>query len=71
MNKYIITETAINSEDGFHIGYGIACCTDGEVEVIAVDVSTEKEFVQSIVEKFNALDVSSEHAEDIIYDFII
>ena len=71
-SKYVMTNTIKNiSNVGNVTTYGIAAQDKTLYQHIAIDdISTDKEFVESIVEKLNSCDVSHVHFFDIIEDMI-
>lgn len=65
---YKLTKSIMINEETEYISYGIAYPHDNYIEVIAADISPDKEFVCSIIDKCNKFDAAPEHAADIIYD---
>ena len=63
--KYQLTEKLINIEGKEHITYGIKCDNES-----IHDISTDKSFVESIIEALNKSDVAEVHLTDIVEDFL-
>ena len=70
--KYDLTTTDIDGEyDMRYTTYGIVAVNHiGDIVVCYKDVSTDAEFVKTIVDKCNELEVSAIHLEDILLDYI-
>ena len=68
---YMLTKSKLKNEKTEYTGYGIAYPRDDYIEVIASDISPDREFVDSIIDKCNKYNAAPEHAADIIYDSLI
>ncbi len=65
---YILIKSKLKNEETEYTGYGIAYPRDNYIEVIASDISPDREFVNSIIDKCNKYNAAPEQAADIIYD---
>lgn len=70
--RYELTAADVDDgEDMRYTTYGVrALDLDGKIAASFIDVSTNKAFVQDIVEKCNKFDAHIMHLEDILIDHI-
>ncbi len=67
-----LNKTILNTEDFQNISsYGITIINRNDVVIEVKDISVNKEFVQSIINKIEENDVSIYHIMDIIEDEIL
>lgn len=65
MGKYQLIEKAITIEEKSYTTYGIKYGSEA-----IHDISTDKSFVESIIEALNKSDVAKVHLTDIVEDFL-
>lgn len=64
---YILNESKITDEQGVvHTTYGITCG-----ERVILDISTNKQSIESLIKKANKTGLSPIHLDDVIEDFLV
>lgn len=66
----VFLETLHNKDIGRYISYGIICTnkTTGEIVSFIPDISTNKDFVESLANEFTSLQLSPLHFHDAVED---
>ena len=72
-NYELFPEHLTDSESGDYVAYGIRAVKNGRSVLAIGDISAEKDKVAALVRKFNTEQLSPEHlneaVEDFLYDF--
>ena len=70
-NEYIPIREIIESEElGFYVTYGISARRDGEEIAFVSDVSTDRQAVEMLAHICTVNQLSTEHLNDVIEDFL-
>ncbi len=72
MNEYrIFVQSMYDRTCGFYKTYGITVFEGGKLIRVVKDVSSDREKVERLVERFNAENLSPEHLNQAIEDFLL
>lgn len=69
---FTIVENRMNHLDiGEYTSFGIAAHGSASVDVVVYDISTDRQFVEELVQRFEAEQLAPEHLRDAVEDAII